>query len=88
MTEQETITPPIEQPSEPIRSSRFKLNTPDIIKLHKGAAIALGGALIVYLMELLPNLRFGVYTPFAVALVSVIINLIRKWITNNSPIPN
>jgi hypothetical protein len=58
----------------------MKLTKENLIKIAKGAGIALGGALIAYVAELLPNVDFGVYTPLVVALGGVLINAARQFI--------
>lgn len=57
---------------------RFKLNKEDLLKVAKGAGIAVAGALLVYVAEVIPEIDFGVYTPFVVALAGVLVNAGRK----------
>ena len=62
-------------------SKRFKLNKEDGQKVLKGAGIAMGGALVVYLIEIVPQVEFGeVWTPLVVAVASVTLNFVRKWL--------
>lgn len=65
-----------------MESKKYQLNREDGLKIAKGASIALGGALIVYVAEILPQIEFGSYTPLVVALGGVIINFLRKWLKN------
>ena len=62
-------------------SKKYKLNKEDSLKLLKGAGIAIGGALIVYAAEMLPQIEFGAFTAIAVALGGLLINLARKWLS-------
>lgn len=57
---------------------RGKLNKENGIKILKGAGIAMGGALCVYLLDLLPNLDFGSLTPMVVGLASILINTLKE----------
>jgi len=62
-------------------SKRFKLNKEDGVKIVTGAGIAMGGALVVYLLEVLPKIEFGeIWTPLVVAVASVTLNFVRKWL--------
>jgi len=62
------------------KSKKYKLNKEDSVKILKGAGIAIGGALIFYAAELLPQIDFGTAaTPIVVALGSILINLGKKW---------
>lgn len=62
------------------QSARFTLNKQDGQKIIKGALIALGGALLTYLLEIIPQIDFGVYTPTVVAVASIVINAGLKFI--------
>jgi hypothetical protein len=55
----------------------------DAKKVLKGAGIAAGGAVLVYLGDFLKVLEIGEYTPIAVAVGSILINFGRKWVNNN-----
>jgi len=65
-------------------SERFKFIPEDIKSIVTGAAIAAGGAFATYLLEGLMQMNFGEYTPLIVAVLSVIINAVRKWIGENN----
>ena len=61
-------------------SKIFSLNKVDGKKILVGAGIAVGGALLTFLAELIPSIDFGVYTPMAVAGFSILINAGRKFL--------
>ena len=50
------------------------------LKILKGAGIALGGALLAYLSQVIPNEDFGKYTPLVTAFFSIAINVGLKYI--------
>lgn len=49
-----------------------------LIKVGKGALIAMAGALLTYLATTIPNVDFGVYTPFVAGIVAILINFARQ----------
>lgn len=61
-------------------SEKYKLNKEDGLKLLKGAGIAGAGAVVVYLLEIVPNIEFGKWTPLIVAGMGILANLTRKWL--------
>ena len=62
-------------------SKRGILNAIDWKKLGIGLLIAVGGALATYLQDTIPGLDFGAFTAIVVALNSVLVNLLRKWLS-------
>ena len=50
-----------------------------LIKIGKGALIAGGAAVSLYILQWLISVDFGVYTPTVVAILSIIINAIKEW---------
>lgn len=60
-------------------SEKMSLNKKDAMKVLKGLGIAAGGAALTYLLDLLPTLDFGPYTPIVVAVSSTFINLCLKY---------
>lgn len=50
----------------------------DLIKVGKGALLAGGGAVLTYLIEIIPSVELGDWTPIVVAMFSVLLNVIRK----------
>ena len=71
-------------PKKNMGSSRLKLNKQDGSKILKGLLVAVGGAVLTYLMDTIPLVDFGAYTAVAVAINSVLVNAARKWITDYS----
>lgn len=61
-------------------SAKYQLNKEDGKKILVGAGVAVGGALLTYLADLIPNVDFGVYTPIVVSIASVLINAGRKFL--------
>jgi hypothetical protein len=66
-----------------VKSKAFSFIPEDIKSIGIGALIAGSGALLTYLAENLGSINFGVYTPAVVALLGVLINAIRKYITSS-----
>lgn len=62
-------------------SKKYSFNKEDLKKIALGALVAVIGAFLTYVMEQLPNVDFGVHTPFVVAVVSIAVNGARKFIT-------
>lgn len=59
-------------------SEKLKLNTTDGKKLMVGLGVALGGAALTWLAQTIPMIEFGEWTPLAVAISGVIVNVGRK----------
>lgn len=51
-----------------------------LIKIGKGALIAGGGALLVYVLQSLSSMDFGEMTPLITSLCAILINSIREYI--------
>lgn len=68
--------------AKPIVSPQFHLIKEDFVKIAQGALVACIGALLVYLADILPQVDFGsaIWAPAATAIVSILVNVIRKWI--------
>ena len=62
------------------QSKQWSLNKIDYKKILIGAGVALLGALSTYLQDTIPNVDFGVYTPVVVAVNSILVNIIRKFV--------
>lgn len=62
-------------------SPRFTLDLVDWKSIGIGAVMAIGGALATYLLEILPRLDFGLYTPVVVAILGILLNTVRKFLS-------
>lgn len=62
-------------------SKKFSYNKADLQAIGRGAIIAIGSALITYLIELLPSVDFGEMTPFVVGILGILLNSARKYIS-------
>jgi len=67
-----------------MESKKYSLNRADGLKIAKGAGIAVGGALLTYLSQVLIEIDFGAYTPLAVAIGGILINAGIKFIQSKS----
>lgn len=65
-------------------SEKFTVSLKDLKKVGVGLLIALGGAALTYVAELIPNVDFGEFTPVVVATLSVLINFARKFLTDHT----
>lgn len=65
-------------------SKKYTLDGIDWKKIGVGALIALGGALLTYFQEVVAQIDFGVYQGLAVAVNSIIVNAVRKFLSNYS----
>lgn len=63
-------------------SPKWALIKQDLKSLAIGLGIALLGALATYLQETIPSVNFGDYTIIVVAINSVIVNAIRKFVAS------
>ena len=59
---------------------KYSLDEESLKKIGKGFLIAVGGLGATYLQDLIPNIDWGQYAPIAVAVNSVVINIIREWL--------
>jgi len=64
-------------------SPNWALIKPDFRKIGIGVSVALLGALATYLEDTIPGLDFGQYTPVVVAINSILVNAIRKFIVSS-----
>lgn len=70
-------------PQETENSQLFKLNELDWQKIGNGALIVVISALLTYLSEWLPKIDFGVAIPLVMAFWGIVVNVVRKWLTNS-----
>ncbi len=66
-------------------SKRFQLNSIDWAKIGKGLLIVLAGSALTYLTELIGKINLGEWTPLVVTGWSLLVNIIRKWLTDHTP---
>lgn len=66
------------------KSEQYDLIKEDLKKIGKGAGIAMAGAVATVLLDMIPNVDFGQYTPMIVAINSIICNMILKWSTTTN----
>lgn len=66
-------------------SPSFSLDNNDLNKLIKDAGIVAAGAFIAYLMAHISDVNFGSNTFIIIPAISMLLNMIYKWIQNNSP---
>ena len=59
---------------------KFKFDKITMIKIAKGAGIALAGALLTYLTEYLSGTDFGEFTPIIVGVWSIAVNAAREFL--------
>ena len=59
------------------------LNKTDYKKIAIGAGVAVAGALITYVSEVVTQVDFKDWTPLVVAGWGVIANIVRIWIKDN-----
>lgn len=64
------------------KSPSFSIDKKGLTKVGKGALIAGLGAVLTYLEANLGSVSFGDFTPFVVAINSVIVNLGRKYFSS------
>ncbi len=64
-------------------SRAFDFKQSDGKAVGRGAVVAAVGAAIVCLTQTTSEADFGVWTPFVTALASVLVNAIRKWLSDN-----
>lgn len=70
-------------------SSRYTLSRLDSKKIAIGAGIAVGGALLTYLTEVISNIDLGQWTPIVVSIWSIVVNVARKWLAGpDQPTPS
>jgi hypothetical protein len=50
-----------------------------LLKIGRGALIAGGGVMAVYILEAITKMDFGQATPLVVGVASIIINAIKEW---------
>lgn len=51
-------------------------------KAGRGLIVVLAGAFLTYLLDTVPNVDFGEYSPIVVSVTSTLVELARRWMTN------
>ncbi len=64
-----------------IKSKVGQLVSEDVRRILIGASVAMVGALLTYIADLIPSVNFGDMTPIVVAILSVLVNVGRKLLT-------
>jgi hypothetical protein len=59
---------------------RYSFDKTTLVKIVKGALIAGGAVVALYILEALTAADFGIYTPTAVAVLSILINVVKEYI--------
>jgi hypothetical protein len=59
---------------------RFRFDKEEWEKTGRGALIAGGGAVITYLLEIVPNWDFGEATPVVVGIASIALNALWQYV--------
>ena len=67
-----------------VGSESYSLSKEDWKKIGMGALIAIAGALATWMQEVIPGVNFGSYTTFMIIVNSVLVNIIRKFVSDNS----
>lgn len=62
---------------------KLNLGSGDWVSFLKGVGIAAAGAALTYATQHVTNADFGSYTPMVVMVLSVLVNYVRKVITND-----
>jgi hypothetical protein len=65
-------------------SKKYAISKVDLKKVGTGLVIALLGSLATYMEQTCSQIDFGSWTIFIVALNSTLVNLIRKWIADET----
>ena len=60
-------------------SKKYTLNKQDLIKIGKGAGIAVGGSLLAYLATIIPEMDFGPQTLIISTIAMILINAGLKF---------
>ena len=60
-------------------SKKYTLNKQDLIKIGKGAGIAIGGSICAYLTTIIPEMDFGPQTLLISTIAMILINAALKY---------
>lgn len=67
---------------EPSSSPKFELNKTDVLKAMRGLLVVMVGAGLTHVVEVVTVTDFGEMTPVIVSVVSTLVELGRRWLTN------
>lgn len=59
-----------------------ELNSTDYWKAARGLIVVLIGATLTYLLDTIPTIDFGAYSPIVVSITSTLVELGRRYLTN------
>lgn len=69
-------------------SPAFKMDGIDWQKVKTGAGVAFGGAFLTFIPMFMTGVTYKIgnidLSPFVVFTLSVVVNIVRKWVTDNS----
>ena len=63
-----------------MKSNKYTLNKEDLLKIGKGALIAISGALLTYLLSVVGTLDLGASTIIVVPILTILINAGLKFV--------
>ena len=58
----------------------FSFDKATLGKIGRGALIAGGGTAIIYILQVISSMDFGQFTPLAVAIASIGINVCKEYV--------
>lgn len=65
-------------------SPKWSLNSIDWKKIGIGALVAIVGAVLTYSQQVIMKVDFGTWSPIVMIVNSTIVNLVRKFIADNT----
>jgi len=68
-------------------SPKFSLSRQDSKKIATGALVAVVGALLTYLTQVVGDIDLGPWTPIVVSVWSIVANIVRKWLVGPDATP-
>lgn len=67
----------------PAKSPLLQLNKADLIIILKHIGVVAAGAVLVYLVQLIPHINFGVYQPLAVIIGAGMTTIANQLLRGN-----
>jgi len=61
-------------------SPQYSLNQTDGYKILRGGLIVAAGAIITYVLDTIPMIDFGVYSPLVVSISSSLLETLRRYL--------